>query len=91
MKMATVRQFRDGATQFLRERQPILVTRRGELAGIYLPCPIARLPMDMKRQVFVALSEEMGRRLKKLGVTEKELQRDFRAWRGERRKVRSRR
>ena len=39
MKISTVREFRDKATGLLRSRTPILVTRRGRLAGIFFPRP----------------------------------------------------
>ena len=34
MRISTVREFRDNATVLLRSKDPILVTRRGKLAGI---------------------------------------------------------
>jgi hypothetical protein len=35
MKISTVREFRDNATGLLRSKDPILVTRRGRLAGVF--------------------------------------------------------
>ena len=39
MKISTVREFRDKTTGLLRSKTPILVTRRGRLAGIFFPRP----------------------------------------------------
>ena len=43
MKISTVREFRDKATTLLRSKDPILVTRRGRLAGVFFPWPEASL------------------------------------------------
>lgn len=37
MRISTVREFRDNASGMLRAKDPILVTRRGKLAGIFFP------------------------------------------------------
>jgi hypothetical protein len=42
MRISTVREFRDKATGLLRSRTPILVTRRGRLAGIFFARQLKR-------------------------------------------------
>lgn len=91
MKIRTVREFRDGATRLLRSADPVLVTRRGRLAGIFFPRPEESLPLDFKRELFTALSGEVSRRLRAKGITEAELVRDFAAWRKRRRAAGGRR
>jgi len=44
MKISSVREFRDSATSFLRSKDPILVSRRGRLAGVFFPCPMGTYP-----------------------------------------------
>jgi len=39
MRISTVREFRDQAKSLLRSKDPILVTRRGRVAGVFFPCP----------------------------------------------------
>ena len=51
MKISTVREFRDHATGFLRSKDPILVTRRGRLAGLFFPWPEATLQTELKREL----------------------------------------
>jgi len=46
MKISTVREFRENAAGMLRAKDPILVTRRGRLAGIFFPSPEATLPSN---------------------------------------------
>ena len=91
MRISTVREFRDRATVMLRSRDPILVTRRGRLAGIFFPRPEATLPLELKRELFAMLSSEVARQLKKRGLTEQELLTDFGEWRKRRREARRRR
>ena len=81
MRISTVREFRDRATTLLRSSDPILVTRRGRVAGVFLPWQEAALPLDLKRELFSMLTTEIGRQLKKKRVTEKAVLQDFDRWR----------
>ena len=65
MKISSVREFRDKATGFLRSKDPILVTRRGRLADIFFPWPQGTLPIELKREVFPVLSDQVRRQVKK--------------------------
>lgn len=91
MRMSTVREFRDKATVMLRSRDPILVTRRGKLAGVFFPQPEASLPIELKRELFATLSAEVARQLKRRKLTEKDVLEDFAEWRKERRRETRRR
>lgn len=88
MKISSVREFRDNATGFLRSKDPILVTRRGRLAGIFFPRPEGTLPIELKREVFSVFSDELRRQVKKRGLTEDEIVEDFKSWRKTRGKKR---
>ena len=91
MKISTVREFRDNATGHLRSKSPILVTRRGRLAGVFFPWPEATLPIEFKKELFSVLSSEVGRQVKKRGLTGEAVLEDFGSWRKQRRETRSRR
>jgi hypothetical protein len=91
MKISTVREFRDNATGLLRSKSPILVTRRGRLAGVFFPWPEATLPIEFKKELFSVLSSEVSRQVKKRGLTGEDILLDFDSWRKERRETRSRR
>ena len=91
MRISTVREFRDKATSLLRSRNPILVTRRGKLAGVFFPQPESSLPIELKRELFTKLSDEVSRQLKRRGLSEKDVLEDFAAWRKERRASRRQR
>ena len=91
MKTSTVREFRDNATGYLRSKDPILVTRRGRLAGVFFPRPEASLPIELKRELFAVLSSEVARQIKKRGVKEEEIVAHFQSWRKRKRETGRRR
>lgn len=91
MRISTVREFRDNATGLLRSKAPILVTRRGRLAGVFFPCPESSFPLELKRELFSVLAAQVGREVRKRGLTESSIQADFKAWRESRRETRRRR
>ena len=50
MEFHTVREFRDKATTILRSTEPVFVTRRGKLAGVYMPVADGELPHGHPRR-----------------------------------------
>jgi hypothetical protein len=91
MRVSTVREFRDNATGMLKSNVPVLIARRGRLAGVLFPTPDGTLPVDLKPQLFGMLSAEIGRQIRKSGGTEGEVLSDFESWRKTRRDTRRRR
>ena len=84
MKISTAREFRDNAEGMLREKHPVLVTRRGRLAGIFFPRPESTLPVELKREMFPLLSAEVARQISSRGLGEEEILADFQSWRKKR-------
>jgi hypothetical protein len=62
MKITTVSDFRDHASGLLRSKDPILVTRRGRLTGVFFPRPETTLPIELKRELFSVLADDVRRR-----------------------------
>jgi hypothetical protein len=91
MKISTIREFRDRATTMLRSEDPILLTRRGRVAGVFLPWREATLPLDLKRELFSMLTSEIALHLKKRRISEQDVLQDFAGWQKERRETRRRR
>ena len=91
MKISTVREFRDRATGLLKSKEPVLITRRGRMAGVFFPSPEGMLAVDLKQQLFDQLSAEIARQLRKSGAKEAEIQSDFKDWQKSRRETRRRR
>jgi hypothetical protein len=77
MRTATVREFRDRATTYLRETEPILVTRRGKIIGFFLPATGAALPLEIRKDLFDALTREIRSAMQGRGLTEEEILADF--------------
>ena len=85
MRISTVQEFRDKAMDLLRSRTPILVTRRGRMAGIFFPRPEVTLPIELKRELFKTLSSDVARQLKQRKISENDVLEDFEASRKKRR------
>jgi hypothetical protein len=79
MRVVTVRDFRDRASEMFRSDDVILVTREGRPAGFFLPWDAPELPVDVRREVFLGLSDQIAAQRKDLRVTEEEVLGDFAA------------
>ena len=69
----------DRASEMFRSDDVILVTRDGAPAGFYLPWDMPELPVEVRREVFLRLSEQVGTQLAEQGATEQEVLDDFAA------------
>ena len=81
MKVVTVRDFRDRASEMFRSDDVILVTRDGAPAGFYLPWDTPELPVEVRREAFLRLSEQIGAQIQAQGASEQEVLDDFAAGR----------
>jgi hypothetical protein len=81
MRVVSVRDFRDRASEMFRSDDVILVTRDGAPAGFYLPWDTPELPVEVRREVFLRLSEQIGAQLEAGGASEQEVVDDFAAGR----------
>lgn len=85
MKVSTLRDFRDRATTMLRSRDLVLITRDGLPAGFFVPWDQPELPDDVKRGIYVGLSQQARKEMRAKRVTERQVLGDFRAARRDRR------
>lgn len=79
MKISTVKEFRDKATQMLRGDEAVMITRRGKLAGFFIPTDEKNLPWDLKQQLQLLLAETVQKSLKAQDLTEEDILADFEA------------
>ncbi len=87
MKVATVREFRDKATAYFKEDEPVLVTRHGKVTGLYLPIEHPEsFPLELRKEMFIRLGEAISRSLAKKGITEEKLLADFNTFKKTRRR-----
>ncbi len=87
MKVATVREFRDRATSYFKEEEPILVTRHGKVTGLYLPIEHPEsFPIELRKELLIRLGESISRSLSEKGVSEEKLLADFEIFKKARRR-----
>lgn len=87
MKIATVREFRDKATAYFKEEEPILVTRHGKVTGLYLPIEHPEsFPIELRKELLIRFGESISRSLERKGITEGKLLAEFRAFKKARRR-----
>ncbi|WP_062309870.1 hypothetical protein [Alicyclobacillus sendaiensis] len=85
MKMVSIREFRDHATDYFRSKEPLLVMRGSKPAGVFLPWDEALLPSDdFKRVLYDRLTKELQKEMADKGISEEEVLADFEAHRKDR-------
>lgn len=89
MKVISVREFRDRASEMFRSKDVILVTRDGLPAGFFLPWTAPELPVELRREVFLRLSDQIRAGLNEAGVSEDDVLQHFRQTRQRRRRAAS--
>jgi antitoxin (DNA-binding transcriptional repressor) of toxin-antitoxin stability system len=87
MKTTTIREFRKEVSELLQGSEAVLVTRHGKPAGVLYPLTDPRkLPMTVRRKLYLELSARIAKQLETTGITEEQLQRDFEAFKKRRRR-----
>lgn len=86
MKLLSVKEFRDSATKALKSKEPLIIMRRGKVAGIFFPTPLDSIPFEFKKDIFISLTESIKKKLKVQGVKEEEILEDFEKHRKTRRR-----
>jgi hypothetical protein len=77
MKLLSVKEFRDSATKTLKSKEPLIIMRRGEVAGIFFPTPLESIPFEFKKDIFITLTDSIKKKLQAQGVKEEEVLEDF--------------
>ena len=87
MKIASVREFRDKATAYFKDEEPVLVTRHGKVTGLYLPIEHPEsFPIELRKELLVRLGDSISRSLAEKGVAEEKLLADFAGFKKARRR-----
>lgn len=87
MKMAGIREVRAKCAGYLGGAEPFLVTKHGKVSGVYIPLESPdQLPDDWRREIGKSLSYHFARLLELKGITDRDIQEDFRAFRSHRRR-----
>ena len=88
MELNTVREFRNRATDILRSKNPVIITRHGKVAGVFLPTPDGQLPLELRRELFAAATEQLHKHREELGVPEEQVAAALAEWHKKRRAAR---
>ncbi len=85
LKIVSVKEFRDHATQYLRTSEPIIIMRRTSPAGVFLPWDESMLPPEIvKKAMYDKLAHQLQERMEQANVSEEEVLADFEAYRKDR-------
>lgn len=78
MKKATIREFRSNIAELIAGDDSVLVTRHGRPAAVVVPLhDPASVPLELRRELFGTLAEEVAKELDARGVTDQQIERDF--------------
>ena len=86
MKLITVKEFSDKATKALKSKEPLLIMRRGEVAGIFFPVPLSTIPFEFKKDLFISLTDSIKKSIKAKDISEEDVLEDFEKFRKTRRR-----
>jgi len=82
MRIAGIRELRAQSAILLGGDEPILVTKHGKISGVYLPLDDPnKLPDDLRREFLNALGRYLEKLLSCWGITDKDVSKDFNAYR----------
>ena len=77
MDFHTVHEFRNRVSDMLRAKGPVVITRRGKVAGVFVPSPDGQIPADLRREVFIAVTDRLSRQRELMGITEEQIAADI--------------
>ena len=86
MKITSVQDFKNKATSYLNEKEPILVTRHGKAAGLFFPLhDIGSIPLDIQQELLIHFGKQINASLEEQKVSEEEILEDFQKHKNHRR------
>jgi prevent-host-death family protein len=80
MKTTSLRDFSTRIAELVDDDEPVLVTRDGKAAAVLYPLrDPKKLPLEIRRQLFLELTTDIAKQLEAQGVTEEDIEREFTA------------
>ena len=78
MKTATIREFRSNIAELIAGDESVLVTKHGKPAAVVYPLgDPKKIPIEVRRKLYLAMTAEIAKQLDARGVTEGQIERDF--------------
>ncbi|MEA2336133.1 MAG: Antitoxin Phd YefM, type toxin-antitoxin system [Thermoanaerobaculia bacterium] len=87
VKTTTIREFRSNVAKLIDSDESVLVTKHGKPAAVLYPLrDPSKIPLEVRRKLFLALATDIGRQLDAKGVSDEEIDRDFAEFKKRRRR-----
>jgi prevent-host-death family protein len=87
MKTTTIREFRGNIAKLIDSDESVLITKHGKPAAVMYPLrDPAKIPLEVRRKLYVAMAGEIVKQLDAKDVSEEEIERDFAEFRKRRRR-----
>ncbi len=87
MKTTTIREFRGNIAKLIDSDESVLITKHGKPAAVLYPLrDPAKIPLEVRRKLYVAMAGEIAKQLDAKNVSEEEIERDFAEFRKRRRR-----
>jgi prevent-host-death family protein len=87
MKTTSIRDFRSRIAELIDSDEPVLVTRHGKNAAVLYPLhDPKKIPIEIRRKLFLEMSASIAKELDAKGVTDEEIERNFAAFKKRRRR-----
>ncbi|MEA2464447.1 MAG: Antitoxin Phd YefM, type toxin-antitoxin system [Acidobacteriota bacterium] len=78
MKTATIREFRSNIAELIAGDESVLVTKHGKPTAVVYPLnDPKKVPMEVRRKLYLAMSGEIARQLDAQDVSEEQIEREF--------------
>jgi prevent-host-death family protein len=78
MKTATIREFRSNIAELIAGDESVLVTKHGKPAAVLYPLgDPQKIPIEVRRKLYLAMAGEIARKLDTRGVSEEQIEREF--------------
>jgi prevent-host-death family protein len=87
VKTTTIREFRSNVAKLIDSDESVLVTRNGKPAAVLYPLrDPSKIPMEVRRKLFLALATDIGKQLDAKGISDEDIERDFAEFKKHRRR-----
>lgn len=86
MRIAGIRELRSRTASLLGGKEPVIVTNHGKISGLFLPLEDSEhIPTDLRVELARVLGKYLANVAQHRGLTERDIQKDFNAYRRGRR------
>ena len=86
MKLSAMSEFHTKGASLFSSAEPVLLTKGGKVSGVYVPLDKPeQIPTEFRRKLAGVVGNHIAKRLRRKGVTSRDIKEDFRGYRKRRR------